>query len=242
MKILVLGHNGLLGNMVLTYLFLKYKNNVLTTNLKWETDEFKDFVINSKVDYIINCIGAIPQKKYKEHEYDKINYELPLWLDNLGIKVIHPDTDEPENTPYGISKGKAKRECIKNTKIIKTSIIGFERGTKFSFLEWFLSQPEGSTVNGYINQLWNGNTTLEWVKWADKIINNWENYKRITVIANRKCNSKYQLLLLFKTVFNRDINIKPFESETPKNNCLDPDYYTDEILKQLLDMLEFCKR
>jgi len=240
MKILILGHNGMLGNMVLTYLFFKYRDNVITTNLRWDSDEFKDFVKSSNVDYIINCIGAIPQRGYTE--FNLVNYELPLWLDSLGIKIIHPDTDEPDDTPYGLSKTKARLKCNKNTKIIKTSIIGFERGTSFSFLEWFLSQPEGSEINGYIDQLWNGNTTLGWVQWADKIMNNWDSYNHITTIANPDCHSKYQLLLLFKYIFDKNIKITPIESGTLKANCLEPDYYTKEIASQIFEMKKFYKR
>jgi dTDP-4-dehydrorhamnose reductase len=242
MKILVLGHNGLLGNAVLTYLFFKYKDDVMTTSLRWGTDEFKHFIQDTEPEYIINCIGAIPQRKYADDEYDTINYDLPLWLDNLGIKIIHPDTDEPEDTPYGISKAKARRDCNKNTKIIKTSIIGFERGSNFSFLEWFLSQEDGSDVNGYLNQLWNGNTTLEWSQWADKMIIDWDNFKHTTTLANPDCHSKFQLLLLFKTIFEKDITVNPFECEVTKNNCLMPDYYTKEISTQIYELKNFFKR
>jgi len=240
MKILVLGHNGLLGNMVLTYLFFKYKDDVITTSLRWNSDEFKEFVQNSNVDYIINCIAKIPQSS--DDDFDFVNYELPLWLDNLGIKTIYPDTDEPGDTPYGLSKAKARVDCNINTKMIKTSIIGFERNTKYSLLEWFLSQSDGSEINGYIDQLWNGNTTLEWVQWSDKIMNNWDSYNHITTIANPDCHNKYQLLLLFKYIFDKDIKIIPFESGIIKNNCLEPDYYTKEIASQLFEMKKFYKR
>jgi len=207
MKILVLGHNGLLGNMVLTYLFFKYKENVITTNLRWPTDEFKEFIQKSNVDYIINCIGAIPQRNY--NEYDLTNYDLPVWLDHLGIKIIHPDTDENGDDPYSISKIKIRNVNKINTKMIRTSILGFERDTNYSLLEWFLSQDDGSEINGYTNQLWNGNTTLEWVQWADKIMTNWDSFKKTTTIANPDCYTKQQLLVLFKFIFEK-VEMKTF--------------------------------
>lgn len=239
MKILVLGHNGMLGNMVLTYLFLKYKDYVITTSLRWDTPEFKKFVEKSNVDYIINCIGSIPQKNYEDFS---INYELPLWLDSLGIKTIQPDTDVSDYSKYSISKEKARNKCINNTKFIKTSIIGFERNTKYSLLEWFLNLPEGIEINGHINQLWNGNTTLEWVKWSNKIMNNWKGFKHITTIANPDCYTKHQLLLLFKFIFNKNIKITPYESDKSFNNCLEPDYYTKEITSQIIEMKNFYNR
>lgn len=48
MKILVLGHNGMLGHMVVKH--LKFQNEeIVTTDLKWETDDFKEYIKNSPV-------------------------------------------------------------------------------------------------------------------------------------------------------------------------------------------------
>lgn len=242
MKILILGHTGLLGNTVLSYFYNKYKDDVIINNYRWETNEFKDFVKSMNPDFIINCIGTIPQRQPKEEEYMIVNYELPLWLDNTGIKIIHPDTDEPDDTLYGLTKARAREMCKKNTKIIKTSILGFEKNTKYSFLEWFLNQPEKGEVNGFINQFWNGNTTLEWSKWADEIINNWDGYKNVTTIANPECLSKYQLLLIIKTIFERDIKINPTEAPITKKNCLDPDFFTKDIYSQITEMKKFFRK
>ena len=237
--ILVLGHNGLLGNMV--YSYFKSKNyNIITTNLRWSTEEFKFFILDQKIDCIINCIGAIPQKKPNIELYKIVNYELPVWLDTLGIKIIHPDTDESDDTPYGLAK-KMARECvIKNTKIIKSSIIGFEKETKFSFLDWFLNS-EGS-VSGFTNQFWNGITTLEWSKWAEKILKDWNSFCNVTILSNPNCLSKYNILLIFKDIFNKDIEIIPIESSISKNNCMNEDYITDDLIIQLKEIKNFCKK
>lgn len=239
MKILILGHNGLLGNMVHSY-FSSKKYKIVTTDLRWPSDEFKCFVLKQKVDAIINCIGLIPQKKPSPEQYKIVNYELPLWLDNLGIKVIHPDTDEPADTPYGLAKTMAREEVTKNTKVIKSSIIGFEKGTKFSFLDWFLGS-EGS-VNGFTNQFWNGITTLEWSKWSEKILNNWDSYESVTVLSNPDCLSKYEILNLFKNIFNKEIEIIAVESSLAKNNCMIGDYMTENLDIQLNEMKNFIKK
>ena len=84
-KILVLGANGMLGHMVKKY--LEYDFIVNTVEHKWPSEEFKQAISNSDDDILINCIGAIPQKT-KEF---KINYELPIWLENnFGSNIIHP--------------------------------------------------------------------------------------------------------------------------------------------------------
>jgi dTDP-4-dehydrorhamnose reductase len=237
MKILILGHNGLLGNMV--YKYFKDKYETIITNLKWETDEFKDFIIKSDADYIINCIGKIPQKKPIESDYNKVNFELPKWLDNLGIKIIHPDTDENGNDPYSISKIKFREYNRINTKVIRTSIIGPELKGNYSFMNWFLNSE--NEVNGYINQYWNGNTTLEWSKWAEKIILDWDNFKDFITISNTDCLSKYEILKIIKKVFNKDIKINSHISDVTKNNCLEPDFYTKKLENQLIDLKNFIK-
>jgi dTDP-4-dehydrorhamnose reductase len=239
MKILILGHNGLLGNMVYAY-YKTLEYEIITTDLRWDDKDFKNFVTDSNPDYIINCIGIIPQRKPSNDKYHLINYELPVWLDSLNIKIIHPDTDESDDTPYGLAKRMAREEAIKNTKCIKTSIIGFEKGTSFSFLEWFL-HSEGK-VNGFTNQFWNGNTTLEWAKFSEKLILDWDFYDRVSVLANPECQSKYNILLIFKEIFKKDIEIIPVESVLGKNNCLIGYIICNDLTEQIIEMKEFCDK
>lgn len=239
MRFLILGHNGLLGNMVYSY-FKSKKYYTIITDLRWPNEDFKKFIINQKVDCIINCIGMIPQKKPTDDKYSLINYELPIWLDSLDIKIIHPDTDETEDTPYELSKKMAREKVSSNTKIIKTSIIGFEKNTKFSFLDWFLNSE--IKVNGLTNHFWNGNTTLEWSKWAEKIIKKWNNFDNITSLSNPDCFSKYELLLKIKDVFNKNIDIIPIESGLSKNNCMEGKFITKNIVDQLIEMKKFYNR
>jgi len=238
MKILILGHDGMLGHMV--NLYFKSKNyDIITTDLRWPNEDFKLLISTQKVDCIINCIGIIPQRKPDDSSYYSINCELPIWLDSLGIKIIHPDTDENDETSYGSSKKIARDNIHKNTKIIKTSIIGFEKNNKFSFLEWFLNS-EG-TINGYTNLYWNGNTTLEWSKWAEKIISNWLDFNYITTISNPDCLSKYDILLKMKNIFKKDIEIIPTKLKTTKNNCM-IGIITDNLFNQIQEMKNFYKK
>jgi len=239
MKILILGHNGLLGNMVYSY-FTSKNYDIVTTDLRWPDEDFKSFVSEQKVDYIINCIGMIPQKKPSDDLYNLINYELPIWLDSLGVKIIHPDTDEPSDTPYGESKEMARQSLSDNTKIIKSSIIGFEKEGSYSFLEWFLNS-EG-TVNGFTNQYWNGNTTLEWSKWSEKIMKSWDLYNHVTILSNPYCLSKYEILEKIKQIFNKDIEIVPVESSISKNNCMQGDFMTPNLVIQLKEMKNFYSK
>lgn len=235
MKVLVLGQKGMLGHMVKIY--LERKNvDISVIDYRFPSHEFYDHIRNYTGDYIINCIGAIPQKT-KNFE---VNVDLPIWLDkNANCKIIHAGTDcEMDSDDYGISKRVAST-YIKNfglkTKIIKTSIIGPEiNNSKYSLLEWFLSSQ--NEIYGYTKAFWNGNTTLEWAKNCFAILCNWEDYQKETILEG-ECISKFELLKKIKDVFCKDINI--LESEKVDcNKCLRDGIKTPDIATQLIQLKE----
>lgn len=236
MKILVLGHNGMLGNAVFKYLSQFY--TVDTINYRWPDQEFIKFIKQYDGDYIINCIGAIPQKT---SDFG-INSILPVFLElNSSSKIIHPATDcESDNTLYGISKRIATewlRVYGKNTYIFKTSIIGIELNSSDSLLCWFLNQKR---VNGYLQAKWNGITTLEWAKQCNHLIET-QSSESTYVVFNSDCISKFELLTIIKEVFNHDIEIQPIDG-IGSNKCLTGHVKTENIKQQLLELKEFYER
>ena len=230
MKVLVLGSNGMLGHMVTKY--LKYKKIDVSLFVgRWPKD--KEFLSTWKGDYIINCIGAIPQRT-KDFS---VNWELPIWLDkNMDCRIIHPGTDcEIDQDPYGISKQKAA-EYIKTksmkTKSLKTSIIGPEYETSASLLQWFLNTND--EIQGWSEHYWNGNTTLTWAEYCLDMMLNWNNYDKETILGT-ECISKYELLKIIKKIFEKDAEINPVDN-IKANKCLTPDIQTESIEKQLLKL------
>ena len=237
MKILVLGHQGMLGHMVKMYLNDFF--NVEIVEGRFPDEKFKREVIESESDYLINCIGAIPQKTSSF----SINKELPVWLDqNFRGKIIHPGTDcEIDNDEYGNSKREASDWIIKNaerTKIIKSSIIGPETRGKKSLMEWFLSNPDGSSVRGYSNHYWNGVTTLEWAKKCRMIVEDWESYGKRTVIGTN-CSTKYDILKNINSIYGRNISIQEFLTDSPVDKCLEKDIECGDIKDLIVEMKEF---
>ena len=229
MKILILGHKGMLGHMVKQQLDLVVGIEVCTIKERypnWDKSIFND------VDFIVNCIGSIPQKT---NNFD-INWKIPIWLENnVNCKIIHPSTDcEIDNDSYGLSKKKAS-EFIKNvgtkTKMIQTSIIGPEINSTASLLEWFLSQ-EGE-IFGYTKAMWNGNTTLEWSKWCLNLINNWDDYQKLSILQSNTV-SKYELLNLIKEIYQKDIIIQ--KKELGKDKTLKGNIKTKDIKHQLIEL------
>lgn len=257
MKLLLLGHNGLLGNAAMT--FFGYLNfDIITISERWPSENFKNKIRNIEADFIINCIGAIPQKPTSRNTFRLINTDLPVWLDkNSNAKIIHPTTDcefrgnsdisyryyttdhRDAADEYGISKAEAsiflEKDSIR-TKIIRTSIIGIEIGSAYSLLSWFLSQ--NAPLNGYLGHYWNGVTTLEWCKQALGLMLEWNKRPLISQIGTSEMYSKYELLLLFRRVFRKDIAINKKETEII-NKTLFPDLIAKSLESQLIELRQF---
>lgn len=233
-RVLILGHKGMLGHMVSKYFSNIYKCEFV--DAKFPSNEFKDTVINFDGDYIINCIGAIPQRT----DIFDVNYELPVWLsENVKCRVIHPGTDcEMDSDAYGISKKRASdyiKSNSKNTKIIKTSIIGPELGEPKSLLGWFLNSKE--EVNGYTKAMWNGITTYQWAQICQTMMLYWSVFNTETIVQSN-CVSKYDLLRAIREVYDKEIIINPFENKR-LDKCLKGTILAKPIKEQLFEMKSF---
>lgn len=261
MRILVLGHNGMLGRSVLKYFSQLPDYEILTTANRWGDDNFKNEIILFRPEFVINCIGKIPQK-YTDDEvddlYNSINVALPRFLDTLGIKIIHPSTDcefkgdlKPGETysktdirdaddAYGMSKSLISKELEENgnnTKIIRTSIIGHEEYTNVALLDWFLAQT--GSVRGYTNHFWNGITTLEWAKQCKSIIENWEIAPLLNQLGTATHYSKFEIISLAKDIYKKNIEIIPFQTDITVNKCLASDKDIPELAQQLQELKSF---
>ena len=259
MKILVLGHNGMLGNVV--YKYFKQQGHEIETigDLRWDDSEFKKTIFNSEAEYIINCVGAIHQKNYDDDYYHFLNVRLPMFLEYTGKKVLHPSTDcvfhgtiqppqryekdaeRDADDPYGASKAKIDKMIVdrfKNTKIIRTSIVGHEIKGFHSLLDWFLGTPDNQALNGYSNYFWNGITTLQWCKVAEEILLKWKKAPVLTQVGSEGMH-KCLLLKTMGKVYGKSNQINEFEMETPLNKMLLSDYELPTIEQQLIELKEF---
>lgn len=209
MKILVLGKDGMLGQMVYKYLGSKYE--VVGTNrdvFNALTDDLEFKVNLNEFDYVINCIGILNHEA-DIHKLIWINALFPHRLDELSqiynFKLIHISTDcYLDNTPYGHSKWLGELRDSKNLTL-RTSIIGHDnnkRGT--GLLNWLLDQKE---CQGYTKTYWSGVTTLELAKTIEKCFK--LSLEGIYNVTNGTPISKYDLLNLVNKIYNLGINIIP---------------------------------
>lgn len=233
-RALLLGHRGMLGHMVLKYISKSVE--VETIDYRFPSDEFRQAVFNYKGDYLINCIGSIPQRTNNF----EVNADLPIWLEqNANCRIIHPSTDcEIDDTDYGLSKRKGTEYLLshgRKTKILQTSIIGPELKEHRSFLDWYVYNAADS-VEGYKDALWSGITTLQWSKFCRDMISHWDNYKRMNVVAGEVI-SKYSLLKIIKEIFDVRVDIIPVDKG--KDKSLKGELNVPPIKDQLLELKAF---
>jgi dTDP-4-dehydrorhamnose reductase len=225
-KVLILGSNGMLGNAV-----KKFFPEAEVSPYRFPSLEFRDSLEN--YDFIINCIGAIPQK----HKDFSLNTSLPYFLEKYTkAQIFHPATDcESDDSSYGISKKIASDWILaygQRTTIIKSSIIGIEKNSNDSLLSWVLSQK--GEINGYTSAKWNGITTLKWAEICQKLM---KNGGETLNCYRSECISKFDLLSKIKKCFNLDIEIKPI-SGIGSDKCIIGEF-TSSIETQLAELKAF---
>ncbi|WP_375239808.1 sugar nucleotide-binding protein [Aurantibacter sp.] len=264
-RIIILGYKGMLGQMVNAY-FSEQNFDVILFNNRFEQNTIKSFVedLNQFNDsIIINCIGRIKQKSNDTLDLVWANSLLPLELaSNLkkGHFLIQPSTDcvfsgdskdfynkdEPHDAKdiYGWSKslGESALAGMSNSMVLRVSIIGWDNFSNKGLLSWFVNNPEGEKIKGYTDHYWNGITTLEWCKIIHRLINE-DNLKSNKIIQSGTKNrySKYEMLLIFKTVFRPDLDVIPFSTGDNLNRCLNPDFNINNLEDQLIELKNFLK-
>ena len=207
----------------------KKLNNI--NNLKLHKIDFnkpndiRKAFISIKPYLIINCIGVVKQvlNKNSNSEIIRVNSFLPHYLSELAnennkIRFIHFSTDcvfsgtlgnYSENDIadakdiYGSSKilGEVNNS---NTLTLRTSIIGHELKTKYSLLNWFLSQKK--SIKGYKKAIFSGLTTLEISRVLEKYIIPNKKMRGIYHLSGNPI-SKYDLLNIIKKTYKKKIKI-----------------------------------
>lgn len=256
MKILILGHNGMLGHVVFKF-FKNLGFDVHTINSKFPDKSFCDEIMISDCDFLINCIGCIPQKHTSESSMMISNFFLPVFLThNFGGKIIHATTDcefsglsnsfySKESFRdavdfYGKSKILASNYMLNYAKchIIRTSIIGFELNSRKSLLEWFLNNKI-SEIKGFSDHWWNGITTLQWAKIAHQIVENQISDNFIQV--GTEAISKFDLLNIFNEIFQTNHNITKQDTGCGIFKCLISDFKVPNIQQQIIELKNWYK-
>ncbi len=195
-------------------------------------------------DYVINCIGIIKPYIHDDNSSEvqraiRVNglfpHKLAAAAQKTGAKVIQIATDCVYDGARGFYKEDDKHNAIDvygktkslgevsadNFLNLRCSIIGREKKSYLSLLEWFLNQPKGAKIKGFKNHLWNGVTTNAFAKICRGIIENNEFEAGLQHIVPEGTVSKAQMLHIFKDVYKRnDIEIEDIEAENTIDRTL----------------------
>lgn len=247
-KILLFGATGMAGHIA--YFYLKSTGKYDITNVVFRNkltddsiivdvanqDEVASLVKEIKPDIILNCIGVLIKGSSKRPDNAiLINAYFPHLLkrlaDEVGGKLIHISTDcvfSGEKGSYAendfrdaddiYGRSKALGEIINDKDLtIRTSIIGPELKKEGEGLfNWFMNQS--GEVNGYTEAYWGGVTTLELAKAIDNALDN--DLKGLVHLTNGHKIAKYNLLQLFKKIWNKNITINPYNGKSVDKSLL----------------------
>jgi len=260
MKLLILGAQGMLGQMVHRYFNKQADFTVVSLDTRYEVQNYIEFLehVNShRADVVLNCIGLIKQRYQAPKALYDVNARLPghlavgLLPDTL---LVHPSTDcifkgtqvsmyganmAPDaEDDYGISKsmGELVVALRPKTLLIRTSIIGPDtRPDGLGLMAWFMKQPRGARINGYTNHIWNGVTTLQWCKVVASLLEEAREYDHAQLVQTGLSEpvSKYELLSSMNLIFNRGVEVRPHEDAHGINRSLLPDLVACPIEQQL---------
>jgi len=224
-----------------------------------EKQRVVDLIQTEKPDLIVNCSGVIigGSKKYPDNAI-LLNAYLPHLLmriaDDMGCKLIHISTDcvfsgkkgaygeddiKDADDLYGRSKGLG--EIVSDRHLtLRTSTIGPEiKKDGEGLFHWFMQQS--GSINGFTQAYWSGITTLELAKAIDKGISN--NLTGLLHVNNGEKISKYDLVNLFKTIWNKNnLEIVRYESKVVDKSLLKStkfDFGIPGYKQMLLDQKEW---
>ncbi len=189
-----------------------------------------DALLNKEnFDIIINCIGILNQDAdtFKDQAI-LLNSYLPHFLEGKykasSTKIVHLSTDcvfSGKTGPYLetsfkdgdtiYARTKALGEICNNNLTIRTSIIGPDLNYEgIGLFNWFMKAK--GEIDGYVNAIWTGITTIELAKALEKAIT--EDLSGIYHLVPPKRINKYELLMLFKETLKRnDLQINKYFNE-----------------------------
>jgi len=249
-KVLILGATGMLGSACKSVIGNSESLEVVGTarnnemgNVKFDAtkDDVEALISEIKPDWIVNCIGVIKPHINEESLESRtraieINALFPERLAQStkkpiiqiatdcvfsGRKGSYVESDLHDATDvYGKTKSLGEMPAD-NLKHLRVSIIGPEVGRSTSLLEWFRHQPEGASLNGFTDHLWNGITTHHFGYLSRGIIeHDFTDFKRTHIIP-KDVVSKANLLRIFASSYRRsDISISDVKSSVTIDRTL----------------------
>ena len=251
-RFIALGSSGMLGSEISRV--AKEKNlNLLEVSRAGEIsfdaesesfDHFAERINLTSNDWLVNCVGWIPQKATKDAEENirvatllntKLPEEISQSREKLGFNWIQIATDcvfkgdrgnyqeydaKDGDDLYGVSKIAGEKLSVGALQI-RCSIVGPDKKTNSGLYSWFKSAIRDRTVRGFSNHRWNGVTSTAFARLAVAIF---EHDLRTPLDQHwvpKDQVSKYELLELFADQLGYEKSrVEEFQTETTIDRTL----------------------
>ena len=237
-RLVILGSTGMLGSEVLRvakesgveHLAISRSTDISFDAEQSSVERLAQEIHLNENDWLVNCIGWIPQKSTGDIEKDSahaelLNTSLPAQLSEaksqFGFNWIQIGTDcvfggnrgrysEEDGMDatdlYGQSKiaGEQKSEGV---ILIRSSIVGRDQRTTSGIYSWFKRAISGGSVSGYSNQMWNGVSTTAFAKLSVGLAQGGWTEPLLQHWIPEDSVSKYELLSLFSKELELDTGL-----------------------------------
>ena len=242
----VLGHRGMLGHVVARWLAERGARVVTSERREDGAGALLDEVLASRCDAVVNAVATTARGQMLATN--------GLWPQRLAAALggsallVHPSTDGvfsgargpypvsaiPDATDeYGVSKRLGELcAAVPGARVVvlRCSLVGPELGAQKSLLGWLGTQR--GEVNGYLDRLWNGITTLEWARLCERAVRG-ELEPGLHQPACTEPVSKAQLLEEIAAAYGWHVRVRPVTSGTPVDRRLVPTLSLAPISPQL---------
>jgi len=251
-RLIVLGATGMLGSEVvriaevnsIPVVAISRSSEVPFDAESMEFEQVARKLGLAESDWLVNCIGWIPQKSHGDKKEDKrlatlLNTNLPHQLSRakaqLGFNWIQIATDcvykgdrgnysesDPKDAEdlYGLSKI-AGEENSKGAIQIRCSIVGRDTRTSSGIYSWFKSSASKGPVKGYVNQHWNGVSATAFARLSIGMLRSDRTNPVSQHWLPRDAVSKFELLELFgKSLRLKPSAVSPVQANDSVNRIL----------------------
>jgi dTDP-4-dehydrorhamnose reductase len=224
-----------------------------------EAEIWFDELLKLEPNWVINCASISVKPGSPKQPQWEVNFSLPFMLAKAlpdGIGFIQPSSDsvfpdrgggpywaEDPMTPeddYGLAKKMAEEAVSRPYHwIIRTSLIGPEVEEPKNLFSWTLAQ--GNRFSGYSNHRFNGITTLQWAKLAERIMNGEFAEQRLLQPATDPAISLSELMKMIRDTWEAPAQISAIESPEVLNRIMITNTEVPFIQDQLADLHQWMK-
>ncbi len=225
-----------------------------------EAEVWFDELLQLEPEWVINCASISIKSEIPKQMQWEVNFSLPFLLAKAlpdGVGLIQASSDavfpsrggdpywaedplNPEDD-YGLAKKMAEESITRPYHfIIRSCLIGPEQKGAQNLLSWTLAQ--GESFSGYSNHRFNGITTLQWAKLAERIMKGEFPVQKLLQPATDPAISLFDLMHQIRNTWNAPATINEIKSPEPLNRILISNVEVPYIQEQLTELYHWMNK